>query len=111
MITISLHQLTQILEKVGISSPHKEEILIAIKDVSTPLDTKKKGSIFEESRILDEEHLFELEIEKDEEGISSDHHANKSCIKQCFQLSITLYQFCFYFYFDLHLQSLFLHIF
>ena len=85
--------------------------MIAVKDVSTPLDTNKKGLIFKESRILDEEHLFELEIEEDEEGISGDHLANESYIKQCFQVSIRLDQFCFYFYFDLHLQSLVSHTF
>ena len=90
MIRIILEQLTQILAKVRVSSSHEEEILIAVKDVSTPPDTNKKGSAFEESYISDEKHLFKLEIEEDEEGISGDHHTNGSCIEQCFQVSIRL---------------------
>ena len=79
-MSIILEQLTQILAKVRISSSHKEEILIAVKDVITP-KANKKESTFEESCISDVEHLFELEIEEDEEGISSDHYANESCIE------------------------------
>ena len=86
MFSIRLEQLTQILAKSGISSSKEEEILIAVKDVSTPPDTNKKGLTFEESHISDEEHLFELEIEEDEEGILGDHYANESYIKQCFQV-------------------------
>ena len=85
--------------------------MIAAKDVITPPEANKEESTFEESCISDEERLFELEIEEDEEGISGDHHANERCIKQCFQVSIRLDQFCFYFYFDLHLQSLVPHTF
>ena len=62
-MSISLEQLTQILAKVRISSSHEEEILIAVKDVSTPPDTNKEESTFEESCISNEEHLFELENE------------------------------------------------
>ena len=90
MVSISLEQLTQILAKSEISSSQEEEILIAVKDVSTPPDTNKEESTFEESCISNEEHLFELEIEEDEEGISGDHHANKSCIEHRFQVSIRL---------------------
>ena len=75
-MSISLEQLTQILAKARISSSQEEEILIAAKDVITPLEANK-----EESCIADEEHLFELEIEEDEEGILGDHHANGSCIE------------------------------
>ena len=89
-MSISLEQLTQILGKAGISSSQEEEILIAFKDVSTPPHTSKEESTFEESRTSDQEHLFDLEIEEDEEGILGDHYANKSCIKQCFQVSIRL---------------------
>ena len=109
MLSLILEQLTQILAKVGISSSQEDEILIAVKDVNTPPDTNKEESTFEESLTSDEEHLFKLEIEEDEEGISDDHYANESCIKQCFQVSIRLDQFCFCFYFDLHLQSLISH--
>ena len=59
-MNISLEQLTQILAKVRISSSHEEEILIVVKDVSTPPHTNKEESIFEEARISDEEHMFEL---------------------------------------------------
>ena len=110
-MSISLERLTQILAKVGISSSQEEEILTAIKD-ETPLpEANKEESIVEESCISNEEHLFKLKIEEDEEGISGDHHANESCIKQCFQGSIMLDHFCLCFYFDLHLQSLVLYTF
>ena len=65
----------------------------------------------EESCISDEEHLFELDIKDDEEGILGEHHANESCVEQWFQASVRLYQCCFHFYFDLHLQSLISHTF
>ena len=111
MIT-SLEQLTQILAKFGISSSQEEEILIAVKDVSTPPDTSKEESTFEESRTSDQEHLFELEIEEDEEGISGDHHAIRCCIKQWIQVSTSLNQFCFCFYYiHLHFLHLVSHIF
>ena len=81
--------------------------MIAAKDVINPPGVNKEESVFEESCISDEEHLFELEIEEDEEGISGDHHANESCIEHRFQVSIRLDQFCFHFFFvNLHLQHL-----
>ena len=67
-MSIILKQLTQILAKVKISSSHEEEILIAAKDVITPLEANKEESTFEKSCISDEEHLFELDIEEDEKG-------------------------------------------
>ena len=98
MLSLSLEQLTQILRKAGISSSQEEEILIAAKDVITPPEANKEESTSEESCISDEEHMFELEVEKDEELISIDHHVNKSCIKQWFQVSIKLDRFCFCFF-------------
>ena len=98
-MSISLEQLTHILAKVRISFSHEEEILIAAKDVINPPGLNKEESVFEESCISDEEHLFELEIEEDEEWISGYHHANESCIKQWFQVSTRLDRFCFRFYF------------
>ena len=85
-MSISLEQLTQILAKTEISASLEEEILIVAKDVITPPDTNKKELTFEESCISDEEHLFELEIEREEEGISGDQNheeypANGSCIE------------------------------
>ena len=96
-MSISLEKLTQILAKARISSSQEEDILIAFKDVSIPPDTNKEESTFEESCISNEENLFELEIEEDEEGISCDHHANESYIEQWFQVSIGLDHFVFVF--------------
>ena len=111
-MSISLEKLNQILAKAGISSSQEEEILIAAKDVITPPDTNKDESTFEKSCISYEEHLIELEIEEDEEGIYGDHHANESYIEQWFQVSIRLDNFLFYFYFvNLYLQYLISHTF
>ena len=110
-MSISLEKLTQILAKNRMSSSLEGDILTVVKDEITPPEANKEESTFEESCISDEEHLFELEIEEDEEGISGDHHANESCIKQWFQVSVRLDQCCFCFYFDLHLQSLISHTF
>ena len=74
-ISLSLDQLSQILAEVRITiSPSQEnEILIAAKRFTTPPEVKEE-LIFEESCILDEENLFKLESEREEEGISSDQH-------------------------------------
>ena len=105
MMSISLEKLTHILAKIGISSSLEEEILTAVKDEITLPQANNEESAFKESCISDEEHLFELEIEEDEEGISGDHHVNKNCIEHRFQVSIRLDQFLFCFYFvNLHLQ-------
>ena len=112
---IILEQLTHILAKATISSSQDDDILIATKDVIIP-HTNKEELTFEESCISDEEHLFELEIEREEEGISGNQHheeyqANESCIEQWFQVSIRLDQFCFCFYFiNSHFQHLIFHI-
>ena len=85
--------------------------MTAVNDEITHSEVNKEESTFEESCISNEEHMFELEIEEDEEGISGDHHTNESCIEQWFQVSIRLDQFCFCFYFvNLHLQYLDSHI-
>ena len=63
MIHASVEQLTHILEKARISSSQEEEILTAIKDKITPPTANNVESTFDEL-----EHLFELEIEEDEEG-------------------------------------------
>ena len=106
-----LELLTEILVKVGISSSQEEEILTAIKNATTPPEAKEE-STSEEVYTSDKEQACEKEIEEDEEGISGDHHANKSCIKQCFQVITRLDQFCFCFCFiNLHLQYLILHTF
>ena len=69
--------------------------MTAAKDVITPPHANKEELTFKESCISNEEHLFELEIEREEEGISGDQNheeypANGSCIKQWFQVSIRL---------------------
>ena len=65
-MSISIEWFTQILANVGISSSQEEEILIAIKD-ETPLPkANNEASTLEESCILDEKHLFEMEIEEGE---------------------------------------------
>ena len=116
-MSISLEQLTQILAKIKISSFLEEEILIVAKYVITPPDTNMEELTFEEWCISDEEHLFELDIERGEEEISGDqnheeYQVNESYIKQWFQVSIRLDQFCFCFYFvNLHLQYLISHTF
>ena len=86
--------------------------MTAVKDEITPLEANEEASTVEESCILDEEHIFELKIEEDEEGISGDHHGNESCIEHRFQVSVRLDQFCFCFYFvNLHLQFIISHTF
>ena len=112
---ISLYQLSQLLAKAWISSSQEKEILIAAKRFTTPPEVTEELT-FEESCISDEEHLFELKIEREEEGISGDQNheeypANKRCIKQWLQVSIRLDRFCFHFYFiNSHFQHLFFHI-
>ena len=88
-MSISLDQLSQLLAEVGISSSQENEILITTKRFTTPPEVKEELT-FEESCISDEEHLFELEIEREEEIISGDQHpeeypANISCIEQWIQ--------------------------
>ena len=90
--------------------------MIEAKRFTTPPEVKEELA-FEESCILDERHLFELEIEREEEEISGDQHpeeysANGSYIERWIQVSTSLNQFCFCFYFiNLHFQHLVLHIF
>ena len=114
-MNIILEHLTQILAKAGISSSQEKEVLIAAKRFTTPPEVTEELT-FEESCILDKEHLFKLEIEREEEGISGDqnheeYHANESCIKQWFQISIRLDRFCFHFYFiNSHFQHLIFYI-
>ena len=93
-MNISLDQISQLLAEARISSSQEKEILIAAKIFTTPHEVKEELT-FEESCISDEEHLFELEIEREEEGISSDQHfdeypANGSCIEQWIQVSTSL---------------------
>ena len=115
-MSISLDQLSQLLAEVGISSSQEKEILIEAKRFITPLEVKEE-STFEELCTSYEEQLCEKEIENDEKWISGDqsceeYHANKCCIEGWIEVSTSLNQFCFCFYFiDLHLQSLISHTF
>ena len=95
-MSISLDQLSQLLAeaRISISPSQEKEILIAAKRFTTPPQVKEELT-FEESCISNEEHLFELEIEREEEGISGDQHpeeypANKSCIEQWIEVSTSL---------------------
>ena len=110
-MSVSLELLIEILAKSGISSSQEEEILIAIKNATTPPEVKEE-STSEEFYTSDKEQACEKEIEEDEEGISGDHHANESHIEHWFPVSIKLDQFYFCFCFiNLHLQSLISHTF
>ena len=87
-MSISLDQLSQLLAEAGISSSQEKEVLITAKRFTTPHEVKEELT-FEESCISDEQHLFKLEIEREEEGISGDQ-SNESRIEQWFQVSIIL---------------------
>ena len=60
-MNITLEQLSQFLEKAGISSSQEDEILTTIKDLASP-PKEKEESTFKESN---EEQLFEHEIKED----------------------------------------------
>ena len=80
--------------------------MTAVKDEITFPEANNVESTFEEL-----EHPFELEIEDDEEKILGDHHTNKSCIQQCFQVSTRLDRLCFHFYFiNFHFQYLIFYV-
>ena len=109
-MSVSLELLTEILAKAGISSSQEEEILTTIKNATTPSEAKEMLA-FEEVFTSDKEQMCEKEIEEDEEGTSSDHHANERCIEHRFQVSAKLDRFCFQSYFsNSHFQYLILHI-
>ena len=108
-VSLDLELLTEILAKARISSSQEEEILTAIKNETTPREMKEELTS-KEFYTSDKEQACEKKIEEDEEGISGDHHANESCIEQCFQVSIKLHKFCFCLV-NLYLQSLISHTF
>lgn len=76
-MSISLEQLTQVLEKGRISSSQEEEILMAIK-ILTKLPKENKESTFEESCTSDEEQLFEQEIKEDKEELQHDLNQSRN---------------------------------
>ena len=85
-MSISLDQLSQLLAEAGISSSQENEILRAAKIFTTPLEVKEELT-FEGSCISNEEHLFKLETEREEEGIFGDecreeYPTNGSCIER-----------------------------
>jgi hypothetical protein len=106
-MNITLEQLSQILEKVGISSSQEDEILTKIKDLASPPEEKEE-SILKESN---EEQLFEQEIKEDQQENASKmnqngNHTYKSLIERWFQVSIRTIQ-CFLLYFSIsHLPQL-----
>ena len=116
-MSVSLELLTEILAKAGMSSSQKEEILIAIKDATTPPEAKEKLTS-EEFYTTDNEQACKQKIAEDEEGISGEFdqneevdHAYESCIEHWFQVSTRIDQFCFCFYFiNLHFEQLNSHI-
>ena len=67
----------------------EEEILTAIKNATTHLEVKEEPTS-EEFYTSNKEQACKKQIEENEEEISGDHHANKSCIEQCFQVSTSL---------------------
>ena len=106
-MSLILECLTQILAKVGISSSHKEVILIAAESLITPPTTNKE-STFEESCTFDEQQSCEKEIEEGnkelQHDLRSENHAYESSIERWFQASTRLEQFRFSFFLD-NLQS------
>ena len=100
-MSLILEQITQILEKFGISSSHKEEILKVAKSVITP-PAMNKESTYEESCTSKDEQSCEQEIEEDHEELQhdlrSEHYAYESLIERWFQVSMRLEQFSFSFY-------------
>ena len=98
-LSISLELLTHALAKAGISSSQEEEILRAIKDLTTPSEATEESSS-EGSYASNDEQLFEQEIEEDEKELQHEHegnHSYESLIEQWFQVSTQLDQsFCFY---------------
>ena len=91
--------------------------MIAAKNVITPYEANKEELTFEESCVLDKEHICKKEIKEDEEVILGDQNkevnqAYESFVEQRFQVSTRFVQ-SFHFYFNkLHfLHQLILHIF
>ena len=76
-MNISFEQRTQILAKYGISPSREEDILIEVKDLTTPPEANKELA-FKESCTSDGEQLFEQEVKKDKEAISDDLNQNRN---------------------------------
>jgi hypothetical protein len=83
-MSLSLEQLTQILEKVGISSSLEEEILTAAESLITPPEANEETT-YKEPCTSDDEQLCEKEIEEDNEelrhDLRSENYAYESIIE------------------------------
>ena len=71
-MSVSLELLTHALAKAGFSSSQEEEVLAAIRDLTTPLESNKESSS-ENSCACEGEQVFEQEIDEDEQEIEEDH--------------------------------------
>ena len=70
-MSISLELLTHALAKAGFSSSQEEEVLAAVRDLTTPPKSNEQSS-FENSCACEGEQVFEQEIDEDEHEIDGD---------------------------------------
>ena len=70
-MSISLELLTHALEKDGFSSSQEEEVLAAIRDLTTPLESNEE-SLSKKSYTCEGKQVFEQEIDEDEHEIDGD---------------------------------------
>ena len=107
-MSISLELLTHALAKAGFSSSQEEEVLAAIRDLTTPPESNKESSS-KNSYACEGKQLFEQEIDEDKQEIKEDHeelqhdlrsenYAYESPIERWFQARMRLEQFSFSFY-------------
>ena len=107
-MSISLELLTHALAKAEFSSSQEEEVLAAIRDLTTLPESNKESSS-ENSCACKGEKVFEPEIDEDEQEIKKDHeelqhdlrsenYAYESLIERWFQASRRLEQFSFSFF-------------
>ena len=113
-MSLSFEQLTQILAKVGISSPLEEEILTAAESTINPPEIDEELT-YKESCTFNGEQSCEQEIEEDHEELQHDstskNYAYEIPIEQWFQASTRLEQFSFSFFLvNSESQQLILHI-
>ena len=70
-MSISLKLLTHALAKAGLSSSQEEQVLAAIRDLTTPPESNEESSS-ENSCACEGEQVFEQEIDEDEQEIDQD---------------------------------------
>ena len=109
-MNLSLKQLTQILEKVGVFSSLEEEILTAAESLFTPPEANKE-STYEEPCMFNEESLGVQEGEEDkmdlQHDLSKTSYTYESLIERWFQASTRLDSFRFSFsFFNFRFQPL-----